>query len=127
MLREVPCQALKSRIFLVHTVPRTVLSIFEKYTNKIECIGETPPCLCDDKHRAVWEHAGRVTVHQGHFALLPVELRFADCCLRYKDPLPIRGADTRAAAITECTALAHLLQIPMSEKWDVSLLVSIFS
>ena len=46
--------------------------------------------------------------------------------MRSKDPLPIRGHDARSTAITECTTLAHLLNVPVHENWDVPLPACIF-
>ena len=127
LLRKVPCtsrerQALKSRIFLVRMVPRTVRSVFERQRNETELISTPPPCHCHSPLRATWEQAGPVTIYDGHFALLPVCLQYQDLHLRSKDPLPIRGSE----AIKECTTLARLLNVPMNEKWDVSLRKAIF-
>ena len=126
MLRRVQCtswerQALKSRIFLVRTVPHTTRSIFERHSNKCERIDVPPPCHCDEIHLGIWELGGTVTLHQGHFALLLVTLNYKEQVLRSKDPLPIRGADARTKAISECVALARMLNVPFPENWEVSL------
>ena len=85
-----------------------------------------PECHCNESSRHLWERAGPVIVYQGHFALLLVSLLNKHFYLCSKDPLPIRGHDTRTAAITECTTLARLLNAPMHENWDVSLPACIF-
>ena len=131
LLRKVPCtswerQALKSRIFLVRTVPHTVRSVFERHSNKMERSSAPPPCHCHTSLRATWEQAGPVTIYDGHLDLLPLQLQHQDLHLRSKEPLPIRGPETRAAAIKECTTLARLLNVPMNEKWDISLPKAIF-
>ena len=131
LLRKVPCtswerQALKSRIFLVRTIPYTLRSVFEHHSNKNERISDMPECHCNESSRHLWERAGLVTAYQGHFALLPVSLLYANFALRSKDPLLIRGHDARSTAITECTTLAGLLNVPVHENWDVSLPASIF-
>ena len=131
LLRKVPCtswerQALKSRIFLVRTVPHTVRSVFERHSNKTECSSAPPPCHCHTSLRATWEQAGPLTIYDGHLAMLPLQLQHQDLHLKSKDPLPIRGPEARAAAIKECTTLARLLNVPMNEKWDISLPKAIF-
>ena len=64
-LRKVPCtswerQALRSRIFIVRTVPHTVRSVFEMHSNQSERLDSAPPCCCDESHCHLWESAGQV-------------------------------------------------------------------
>ena len=65
-------------------------------------------------------------MYDGHLALLPVQIRYQILHLRSKDPLPICGSEARTAALKECTTLARLLNVPMNEKWDISLPKAIF-
>ena len=64
-------------------------------------------------------------MHEGHVALLPVQLLYDGICLRSKDPLLICGIDARKDAM--CTALARLLHVSVSQNSYVSLPVPIFT
>ena len=104
-------KAIRAHIRIVASTPMNVRRTFERLANKHDKATHRPTCHCNAAHLPLWRLVGPVSVIEGHYAILPVDIQHDGKSLRATDPLPCPGKCSRADAIHSLPQLARTLHI----------------